>query len=430
MNPELAKSVASLIVSIMTFLGWNTSEYANFLPKEIKREIIQTEEKTETQKTDISTSTPISKPETKKPVPKETAEKTKKAENVPIKKPEEPKKAAPQKIVTSTKPVPPSKIPAATPSQPQPVYTPSPIQIKDIIKNEIKSIVEEIVPTKTESEKKVEEEKIGVEEKIQKAIVNIYCSQTIGRQIRKTTGSGIMIDPKGVILTNAHVAEYFLLAQNGNNTSCYIRTDSPAVNTYRAKLVFLPEIWAKRNAGNFSLQTLTGTGEYDYALLTITERMRNDAPNVPFTYLNIDDGSIQNGEDIFVAGYPAGFSDVRVLDNSLYALVKPTEVRSTAGFIGNNSDVIYTGGTSVAEHGSSGGAVTDTKGNLIALIAATNIDSKTGSKNVQAISLSYIKRSIKDTAGKSFESLVSNAKTESTNFEKNISSFVNILMNN
>ena len=227
-----------------------------------------------------------------------------------------------------------------------------------------------------------------------------------------------MIDSSGVIITNAHVAEYFLLEESGANTNCYIRTGSPAVSSYKAKLVYLPTAWVNANRNNLSLSTLTGTGENDYALLVITERVRTAAPNTPLTFLNTASSYPTQNQSIFVAGYPAGFSDVRLLDSALYELTKPTTITNVSSFTGNTVDVINSGPTSVAEHGSSGGGVIDSGGNLIGLIAATTIDNQTGQKNIQAITLPYIKQSIKNYSGKSFDSFISNARDEADNFEK------------
>ncbi|NCO61963.1 trypsin-like peptidase domain-containing protein, partial [Candidatus Kaiserbacteria bacterium] len=43
------------------------------------------------------------------------------------------------------------------------------------------------------------------------AIVNIYCTYTTSTFLRTTTGTGFFVSPGGVILTNAHVAQFFLL---------------------------------------------------------------------------------------------------------------------------------------------------------------------------------------------------------------------------
>ena len=59
------------------------------------------------------------------------------------------------------------------------------------------------------------------------ALVNILC--TSRGSVRPISGSGVIIDSRGVILTNAHVAQYVLLAENpAINLSCVIRTGSPA----------------------------------------------------------------------------------------------------------------------------------------------------------------------------------------------------------
>jgi hypothetical protein len=414
MEPNLVKSLAGLIVAIMTFLGWNTSEYVYLLPSPLRQQIeIGESLEVESQKTEVKEIEGQNQNKiSTQPSEKNTEEEIKLAPKKTIQK-KSVKKPTPKTNVTIVENKP---VPAPTPEvKLQPTYYPAPVEK---IKSEIQNIVDQIVPPKTEIEIKKEVVNLSIEDKIKKSVVNIYCSRIVGNRIQKVTGSGVFVDTSGVILTNAHVAEYFLLAQNGNNTNCYIRTGSPAVSSYRAKLVYLPGEWVNANRNNLSLSTLTGTGEHDYALLVITERVRNDAPNTPLTFLNPSDNSLVQNQNIFVAGYPAGFSDVKILDSALYELTKSTTVTNVSSFTGNTVDVINTGPTSVAEHGSSGGAVTTDEGSLAALIVATTIDSQTGGKNIQAITLPYIKRSIKNSSGKSFDSLIANARDEANNFEK------------
>ncbi|MES2223862.1 MAG: serine protease [Patescibacteria group bacterium] len=429
MAPSLAKSLGGLIISIMTFLGWNISEYSYLLPTQMKQEI-QIEQNSKQESEDFLDT----------PKQQNSDSTSTKAVEVTINKTE-----PTVKKVTSTQATSPSKstkktsaqkpvAPVTTPTPPapvQPTYYPAPVPITDTVKNEIKNIVDEIIPPKTETETKKETQDLSVEDKIKKSVVNIYCTRLLGNQIQKITGSGIIIDASGIILTNAHVAEYFLLAQTSAGTNCYIRTSSPAVSSYKAKLIYLPSQWISSNENNLTMATLTGTGENDYALLAITERVRSDAPNIPLTFLTPSQSSPSEDQDIFVAGYPAGFSDVRILDSALYELTKPSAITRVSSFSGGAVDVINSGGTSVAEHGSSGGAVTDEDGNLIGLIAATNIDARTGDKNIQAITLSYIRRSIKNNSGKSFDSFISNARDEVASFEKNTApSLANTLLRN
>ncbi len=414
MDVELAKSIVGILVPIMSFLGWNTSEYINFLPKEIRQEII-TDEQTENIKLEPIETT---KETEVKPSPKI------------VTKTIEPKKTAPKVTVVET------KKPTETPVTKQPTYYPAPVVSKPTETPKVQTPAVIVTPTPTpapvvKTETPKEKINLSTEEKIRQSTVNILCSRIFGNTIQKTTGSGVVIDSSGIILTNAHVAEYFLLAQNGNNTNCFIRTGSPATSSYKAKLIYLPEIWIENNKNNLSLQTLTGTGENDYALLLITERVSNSAPDAPLVSLDISSDNVVKNQKIFLAGYPAGFSDVRILDSALYSLVKPSEVTNIAGFDGRSTDVINSSPTSIAEHGSSGGAVTTNDGDLTALIVATTVDNYSGKKNIQAITLPYIKKSIKNNSGKSFDYFLDNASSEVINFEKNnVNSLTNILLGN
>ncbi len=399
----------------MTFLGWNVSEYEYLLPSPIQLAIDSTIDEEHLDKTSTST-----------PTQKNSDDEFYKF--IPVEKPKgiEPKKVSIKKQQDKLTP---EKTPEQTKTRP--TYYPAPTTKVTQIKNEIKNIINEIVPPETPAQATAKREILSTEEKIKKAVVNIFCSRTVGNKIQKITGSGVIIDEKGVIITNAHVAEYFLLAESNNNTDCSIRTGSPAITSYKAKLVYLPTAWVNANKNNLSLATLTGTGQDDYAILVITGRARTDAPNIPLEFLETTDDYPSQNQSVFVAGYPAGFSEVRLLDSALYELTKPTTITRLSSFNGSSADVVNTGPTSVAEHGSSGGGVIDTNGNLIALIAATTIDSKTGLKNIQAITLPYIKQSIRSYSGKSLDSLISNAKSEADNFEKtSLPILVNTLLGN
>ena len=69
-----------------------------------------------------------------------------------------------------------------------------------------------------------------INEVTREALVNVFCTTKSGGSFKPTTGSGVIIDERGVILTNAHVAQYYLLEDYlvEDFVSCVIRTDSPA----------------------------------------------------------------------------------------------------------------------------------------------------------------------------------------------------------
>src|SRR3989344_7620809 len=70
---------------------------------------------------------------------------------------------------------------------------------------------------------------------VRKSIVNIFClTKTVG-VIEPITGSGVIIDSHGIILTNAHVAQYLLLRDYlvKDFLNCVIRGGSPATPLYK-----------------------------------------------------------------------------------------------------------------------------------------------------------------------------------------------------
>src|SRR3989344_2950501 len=73
------------------------------------------------------------------------------------------------------------------------------------------------------------------------ALVNIICTAPQGSGIHSISASGIIVSPSGYVLTNAHVAEYFLLS--GRGISCTLRTGDPARVAYKAELAYLPAKW-------------------------------------------------------------------------------------------------------------------------------------------------------------------------------------------
>lgn len=111
-----------------------------------------------------------------------------------------------------------------------------------------------------------------VNAKSRKSIINIFCTTKTGGDFKPISGSGIVISESGIILTNAHVAQYLLLKDYRvkDFISCIGRIGSPAIPEYELKPIYLPESWLKENAPKIKEESPTGTGENDYAFLGIT----------------------------------------------------------------------------------------------------------------------------------------------------------------
>ena len=140
------------------------------------------------------------------------------------------------------------------------------------------------------------------------ALVNIYCTYKTDKYIKTTTGTGFFVDTDGVILTNAHVAQFLLLEGVVGDTECTIRTGNPAKALYNAELLYISPAWVAEHAKLINDTSPKGTGERDYALIYVTSGingapMPKDFPALPFNtdLLRLD----VTDTEVFATGYPA-----------------------------------------------------------------------------------------------------------------------------
>ena len=227
-------------------------------------------------------------------------------------------------------------------------------------------------------------------------LVNILCKPRGGNTLSPVSGSGVIIDPRGVILTNAHVAQYVLLAQSDRiNLSCAIRTGAPAIPRWSAEVLYIPPVWVEVHAKEISDAHPTGTGEHDYALLRITGSLDGTPLPNPFPYLVVDTREAIGfkGDQVLAVSYPAEFLASAAQFN-MYPTSSVTTIGQLMTFLAKTVDLISLGGIIGAQGGSSGGAVVNAWGRLIALISTTSEGATTAARDLRAISLSYINRDI------------------------------------
>jgi len=249
------------------------------------------------------------------------------------------------------------------------------------------------VPTPTPPTKP--QEQVNIETRA--ALVNILCTSRIG--INGISGSGIIVDSRGVILTNAHVGQYFLLRDyiTPGNITCTVRIGSPAQERYTATLLYLPPAWVAENASQLAAVQATGTGENDYALLLITGRT-DPLAALPgsFDRLEMDRGYADIGDQMLLAAYPAGFLGGEAVQKNLYISSAIAYVTQLFSFGGNKKvDLFSIGGTVVSQGGSSGGAVVRlSDGKLAGIITTSTTAASTENRDLRAVSLSHIDDSL------------------------------------
>lgn len=243
------------------------------------------------------------------------------------------------------------------------------------------------------------------------AVVNILCTTKGGGVFSPVSGSGVIIDESGVILTNAHIAQYYLLQDYPTKDSvlCTIRIDSPAKPTYRAEPFYISKSWIENNATNIIDTDPKGTGEDDYAFLLITEHV-NENVSLPGSFPSIepfiDDDAINVDDNVLLAAYPAGFLGGIAIQKDLYAVSTITQIRELFTFIETTLDLFSIGGNIVAQQGSSGGAVVNDDGELLGIIVTSSNGNTTDERDLRAITLSHIDRSLQKNASTTLNTIL------------------------
>lgn len=249
-----------------------------------------------------------------------------------------------------------------------------------------------------------------INQKTRAALVNIICTSRRGGAFNLISGSGVTIDPRGVILTNAHLGQYFLLQDfpTSGNINCVIRTGEPARNRYKATLLFIPPAWVRDNASKITATEPIGTGQNDYALLLITEATGESNPlpeTFPYVPMDSSKNFFSEPAAVLIAAYPVGFLSGITIQKDLYPSSSIVMIGTIYSFGEETPDVFSLGGSVVAQKGSSGGAVVNQENRLVGLIVTSSNGEKTGDRDLNALTMSHIDSSFREATGDSIRSL-------------------------
>ena len=236
------------------------------------------------------------------------------------------------------------------------------------------------------------------------ALVNIICHAPFGSGLHSMSGSGVFVDPKGIILTNAHIAQYFLLADR--NVSCTIRAGSPATDGYEASLMYISPAWLSANATVLTQANPNGTGEYDFAFLAVTSSVNRNALPVSFPFIPLAATPPSIGTPVVIATYGAQFLESNQIQFSLFPTIVFGSVKDVFTFVVNTIDVLALGGSAAAQEGSSGGGVADASGKLVGTITTSTTKGTTDTRSLDAITASYIRAEYASETGRALDLLL------------------------
>lgn len=221
------------------------------------------------------------------------------------------------------------------------------------------------------------------------ALVNIVCYVPAGSALHSISGSGIIIDQKGIILTNAHVAQYFLL--RNLDVSCVIRAGSPAQDAYTARLIYISPAWITANPDVLTQTNPVGTGEDDFALLGIVQSASNNPLPVSFPAIALSHSAPVADTPIVIASFGAQFLGITQIESSLFPTIVFGSVKQVFTFATNTIDVVDLGGSAAAQEGSSGGGIATAAGTLAGTITTSTTEGATNTRSLSAITASYIR---------------------------------------
>ena len=236
------------------------------------------------------------------------------------------------------------------------------------------------------------------------ALVNIICYAPAGSRLRSISGSGVIVDAKGIILTNAHIAQHFLLADR--NVSCTIRAGSPAIDKYKASLIYIPSEWVNANADILTEANPSGTGEYDFAFLAVSKSTTRDELTSSFPSIPLATSPSNTGTPVVIASYGAQFLESSQIQSSLFPTVVFGSVKNVFTFASTTIDVLALGGSVAAQEGSSGGGVADGKGELVGTITTSTTKGTTDTRKLDAITASYIRAAYASETGSALDFLL------------------------
>ncbi len=167
---------------------------------------------------------------------------------------------------------------------------------------------------------------------LQETVLQIRCQDEDGDD-RK--GSGVLISPKGIVLTNAHVAAK---GRDGD--------------TFSSCQAFKSFKQSREAEEAFNLEGLTLTQKIDAALLRITSSAGNAESRNSYPYLPLGNSSqVEIGSEIFIAGFPQ-------IGEFTFNLTEGIISGTTENFIKTDAKV---------DKGNSGGAALNPEGKLIGL---------------------------------------------------------------
>ncbi len=252
----------------------------------------------------------------------------------------------------------------------------------------------------------------GAKDNLGDAIVNIICASK-GGGVKSISGSGVVISPEGMIITNAHIAQLYLLENHPTtgNVVCVVRTGAPARTAYFAELIYISKPWVESNSTSLVVANPRGNGKNDIALLVITRSATGAALPVEFAHVPFGTNAPKIGDAVAIGSYGAQSLTTAQIKDSLMPTLVLGSVRDVYTFGGNTVDLLSLGGSEAAQHGSSGGGIVNARGDMVALITTSTTAGAPSERDLRAVTAGHVRESFEQDTGISLDDFLTNYRS-------------------
>ncbi len=241
------------------------------------------------------------------------------------------------------------------------------------------------------------------------SMVNIVCVSGV-KNIPSISGTGVIIDSRGIILTAAHVAQLFLLQDylGKDKVECVIRNGSPARRAYLGEPIYVSPKWVLKNPATLRSVSPLGTGEDDFAVLGITDTATTTPLPDTFAARTLATDEPNVGDPISIGSYGAQYLTSAELNYALYPILVFGSIKDRFTFKANTVDLFSVEGSAASQEGSSGGGIVNANGQVMGIITTSSIAGNLATRSLNIITIGHIRRSFASDTGTSFDASLQN----------------------
>lgn len=221
-----------------------------------------------------------------------------------------------------------------------------------------------------------------------KSVIQIFCRTADSI----FSASGVIVNERGLVLTNAHVVEIVRQAGAGN---CDARHGNPADPFAGLETVYEADAAAKI--------TDTDVPQRDFGFLKLIN------PSETFGWANLSAADAGRGADLYTLGYPSEFLQSITASshsNLVFSTLRADDLGDIDGDRATAEAYVFRGGL-VLQQGSSGTALFAKSGDVVGIIFATTKGATTAEREGFAITISYIDRILKLETGQTLAEFIS-----------------------